>query len=343
MKPELLSTLRHSNHSLRVMQAALDAEGIDRASFLRDAGVENDWLDPDHLVSGVEEIDLHRAFVRVTRDRPGAWYRVGARYRLMAYGPLGLAVTAAATMERALETLVTFQALTYSLIEYRLVRSGDEMIGLEADEHAVVDDLREFYQERALGSVVRFLADMKPAAVRITAIESVLERPRGWLDLEATLGIPVVFGAPATRWLLSPGAGAEAMPMADELLAATFRRLCARMIDDANQARSFAGRLHAVLAADPQQLPSFPVVAQRLGVAERSLHRRLAREGVSFQALADRVRMERARELLGTTDLSVERIGEMLSFAETASFSRAFKRWTGVSPRHYRAAAAPRA
>jgi len=77
-----------------------------------------------------------------------------------------------------------------------------------------------------------------------------------------------------------------------------------------------------------------------MGVSTRTLWRRLEEKGTSFSALLEEVRHKQARELLAPTVMSVEQIADSLGYAETASFTHAFKRWTGRSPRQFRGAAA---
>ncbi len=73
-----------------------------------------------------------------------------------------------------------------------------------------------------------------------------------------------------------------------------------------------------------------------LGLSERTLYRRLAAQGLTFGQMVDQVREQRATYLLDNTRMSVEAVAESLGFAETASFSRAFKRWKGLSPLRFR-------
>ena len=73
-------------------------------------------------------------------------------------------------------------------------------------------------------------------------------------------------------------------------------------------------------------------VAAHFFLSQRTLSRRLEDEGSSFRELVDDVREGVAAELLETAKLSVESVAERLGYAEPASFIRAFKRWTGVTP-----------
>lgn len=78
-------------------------------------------------------------------------------------------------------------------------------------------------------------------------------------------------------------------------------------------------------------------VAGELCVHPRTLHRRLEREGASFEAIKDEVRRDLARYYLQRTRLPVTRIAERLGYAETSVLSRSCLRWFGVPPREVRA------
>lgn len=83
-------------------------------------------------------------------------------------------------------------------------------------------------------------------------------------------------------------------------------------------------------------LPSFEEIADRLGVSPSSLRRRLMSEQTSYQRLKDDCRRDAAIRLLQGSELSVADIGEQLGFAETSSFIRSFRGWTGTTPRGFR-------
>ena len=50
----------------------------------------------------------------------------------------------------------------------------------------------------------------------------------------------------------------------------------------------------------------------------------------------DQVRLERAQDLLRSTGMNLSQIADSLGYADAANFTRAFKRWTGLSPSHFR-------
>jgi AraC-like DNA-binding protein len=82
--------------------------------------------------------------------------------------------------------------------------------------------------------------------------------------------------------------------------------------------------------------PTIAHTARLLGVPVRSLQRRLQQAGLSYSELVEKTRFELACRLLDAPDGSVAQVAKALGYADPGSFSRAFRRWTGMSPRTYR-------
>jgi AraC-like DNA-binding protein len=85
--------------------------------------------------------------------------------------------------------------------------------------------------------------------------------------------------------------------------------------------------------------PSENRLARMLKISQRTLRRRLEAEGTSVKALVAEVRCEMARQLLAETTMPVNQIASTLNYAGPGIFSRAFKSWTGRTPRAFRTAA----
>ena len=84
--------------------------------------------------------------------------------------------------------------------------------------------------------------------------------------------------------------------------------------------------------------PTVQQAARRLHMSVRTLHRRLADAGFSYQRLVDEIRRERASELLAERDRKLGDIAAALGYRDPANFSRAFRRWFGAAPRDLREA-----
>jgi len=90
----------------------------------------------------------------------------------------------------------------------------------------------------------------------------------------------------------------------------------------------------------PQLLPhakaSASNVAQKLAISKRTLSRKLRDENVAFSEVLEETRAALARRYLAERDLPVSEIAWLLGYSEVSSFTHAFKRWTGMTPRQFR-------
>lgn len=81
--------------------------------------------------------------------------------------------------------------------------------------------------------------------------------------------------------------------------------------------------------------PDIHRVADRLGTSVRTLQRRLRSDGVTYADVVQRTRCAEARELL-RQDGRIGDVARQLGYSDPAHFTRAFQRWTGVTPREFR-------
>jgi len=142
----------------------------------------------------------------------------------------------------------------------------------------------------------------------------------------------IVFPA---HWLAKPVAGA------DPVLRRILERRVAELEMEAPQSLSdrLRSRLRAILL---REKCSIEAVAQHLDLHPRTLRRRLLEENTTYSALVDEVRFEIARQLLSVTSLTAGEIASALDYGDSAAFTRAFKRWSGLAPSAWRLAEAAR-
>ena len=325
-------------HSARIMVEVLREEGYEVESILAPLGLTLEKVEePDFELTVAEEIALQREFARLTRAREGLWYRTGLRYDALSYGALGLATLCARTVGEALTLFAdSFQDLNYSLLRYRVCRNEFELTAIEAAHEGVPLDLWQFCHEMALGALHRLITDLSSGVTPFTRIESALPELPPWLKSATLHGAPISFGHTQSRWYLEPGAASRRLPFANPLIGATYRRLCEKLIRRMNSQTDLVSRVFMLLLQGISEDMSIGRVARSLNLGERTLQRKLAELGLTFSEVVGQVRVQRAKSMLQISNMPIGRIAEELGFTERASFSHAFKRWTGKTPLGYR-------
>lgn len=100
---------------------------------------------------------------------------------------------------------------------------------------------------------------------------------------------------------------------------------------------SFSARLRRCMVHDPENLHnSLEALAKYFGLSPSSLRRRLREEGCNFHDLREAVRKQKSLYYLKQTHKSIDAIAAIMGYSEPSTFHRAFKKWTGQTPRGYR-------
>jgi AraC-like DNA-binding protein len=92
----------------------------------------------------------------------------------------------------------------------------------------------------------------------------------------------------------------------------------------------------AVLLASGSGYPDIQLVAARIGTSVRTLQRRLRAAGKSYGRTVHQARFTAARRMLKERRAKIADVAQRLGYSDPAHFTRAFLRWTGVTPREFR-------
>lgn len=154
-----------------------------------------------------------------------------------------------------------------------------------------------------------------------------------------TFGPHLTFAASEDALLFDPAVLDLPSARADDTLRRTFEAHVRRQLAT-REAPSDAERWLAVLRARLTEAvvrgdPSVEQVAGLMHASPRTLQRRLQAEGSSFRAQLDAVRHELATVRLREPGSSVTDVAFLLGFSDVTAFTRAFRRWTGVTPVRY--------
>lgn len=157
--------------------------------------------------------------------------------------------------------------------------------------------------------------------------------------LEGLIGCPIVFGSDQTRLKFSANQlEAPIVQTTRSLEHFLSHTLWQYWNDDAPENTTTTAIKSLINGSENWVLPRFNEIATRLFLSPSTLRRRLAKEKTTYQQIKDECREDASIEYLQTSDLKIHEISEILGFAETGSFIRSFRKWTGLTPKAYREA-----
>ena len=159
-------------------------------------------------------------------------------------------------------------------------------------------------------------------------------------EMRSFFGCDVEFGADSDEVIVPAPVASLPIVGTDNYLNDLLLRYAEEALADRPQVR--ASLRSAVERVLPQLLPhakaSASNVAQKLAISTRTLSRKLRDENVAFAEILEETRAAFAKRYLAERDLPVSEIAWLLGYGEVSSFTHAFKRWTGMTPRQFRLA-----
>lgn len=314
----------------------LDQRGFDAGPLLARHGLALEAL------RGFNAVAPLKTYLRLFEDaarlsgQPGLGLLLSTGVGPEALGALGFLFLSSASLGQALDNLARYTAAVQDATEQRVITRQ----GLAHVTYRVCDDAigaRNQDAEFSIGCTYRLMrAYVGPRLKLIEAHfeHAPLQPPKAY---EALFGCPVYFQQPTNGLVLAEADLALASSVISAKLFPILEGQIRDLIAKKQTVRGTAERVADLLSpAVLQRGASAASIAQALSLSESTLHRRLRAEGTSFQAVLDQRRLALARRLLDDRRMTIADIAVFLGFSENAAFTRAFKRWTGVSPRAHR-------
>jgi AraC-like DNA-binding protein len=325
-------------HHIRASLVGARRHGVDVAPLLKQAGIEPEVLfDEQGRVTGAQFVALMRALWDALDDEfvglGAAPLRVGT-FAMMAHAIMHSSPDLRTAVRRADRFYRLFPAAPrFTLIE------KDAVARVEFDLSAY-DDPDRFVAESVLVYWHRSASWFIRRRIGLHEVELGYPAPPHALEYGLLFGTDCRFDAPVTAITFDRALLDRPVAQDEAALRAFLRRLpldvLARM-DYGSEVSAQVRRLlnKAVGDATVVGLPGPEQVAASLSIRPQTLRRKLAAEQTSFQQVRDQLRRDVAVSALARGDASIEKLSERLGFSEPSAFHRAFRRWTGATPRAY--------
>jgi AraC-like DNA-binding protein len=319
----------------RALRKQLDALGLDSLALSQAAGLDPHLMDdPNARYPVTVTTRLWQLAVQASGD-PALGLRVSRFVSPTTFHALGYALVASGSLREVFERIVRYHPVVSDALDLSFERVGDRYEfrfrvpeGGPMPANEAMDAFAAIYVRTCRNRLGRHYA---PLAVHLVRPEPA--DPKPWHDVFRS---PLFFSAPENLLEFACADFDSHLDDANPELAEHNEAVLDRALEKLSPLtweRKVRGAIETQL---PEGEPSAERIAQHLHLSLRSLQRHLADEGCSYDLLLNQCRQNLALQHMRDPGSSLGEIAYLLGFADTSSFSRAFKRWTGMTPGQYR-------
>lgn len=337
------STANMGFASVPAVQQYLDmaqSKGVDCAQALLDADITPDVMaDSNKRVPGAALQKLLAVIIPAAGDTCFGLH-TSAFIKPASYGVLGYIAMNCSTLGEALAKTPVYEKIVGDM-GYTTTKGDVDSVWVRWHcnfDHPLV---RRHVIENVLSSwtrYVRWITGEFEKSPRLVHLEHCApEDPELIAEYEAVFGCPVLFGQPYSALLVDHEYLDHPIRQADGQLLKTLEDHATQILYEIDKHQPLKYRVSNLLRLMlKRELPRKEVIAEKLGMTERTLQRKLRDEGTGYQEVLDELRLELAQNYLKNSRLSIDEISVLLGFAEPRSFHRSFKKWVGATPGAYR-------
>ena len=333
--------IRHPVAIAQVMVNFAARHGVDAETCLLDTGIRKMQLhEPDGLIERQQEMRLVENLILALPDVPALGFELGLQYNVATFGLWGFVLRTSRTLREAIDAAIRY--LPLSTAYCRFTRFADtEVFGVVADADDIPVHLRQFLLERDTATAIQLFHELGLSGLRVHRLEYQGVTPAAdyVARINALSGITPHYQRARNAIVLRRQDAELPLPMYDANLVRLLEDQC-RVQLERRQVSGIAGQVRQLILGSLGLVASLEAVAQHLAMAPRSLRRRLEDEKTSFREVVDAERRLLATQLLQGTEMKLDEVALQLGYSDTASFTRAFRRWFGRSPGEYRRATA---
>ena len=327
-----MTQLLASSLALRARLSALEQLDVDTKEICRRVEIDETALaDPQYFVPESTIWAVWREAVAQSGDE-ALGLHAGATVPFGSYGVLNYLSMTATTLGEGFELLARYSRLIATGSRFEVVSAPGGPHALRFVPFSPVAGVGLHCRDYALAVMTKHLFERQ--GLRPVAVEFCGPPIAPVAEYAEVLGTRASFGHAHTAMIFSDLEWHRELPGRDDLLIRTLEDYAAKLIEHLPRNHGVASRAVREIAKRLRDGNlGLRAVARSLAVSERSLQRHLNQEGYTFEGLVDAVRRESATELLKDPSLSLSEIAYQLGYSGPAAFHRAFKRWTGSSPR----------
>ncbi len=315
------------------------AKGADRAALADRAGIALDDLDDqDNRIPFPNYVALMRAGKTLCGD-PALALHYGEANDMSQISVVGLIANASETMLHALAQLNRYGRLVVEFDgpfeRFALARIDGGLWGV--DNRANPNEFPELTEStfaRVVCAPRQFGVTQLVKAVHVTHAA-----PAYRAEYDRIFRVPVTFNSDKNAMLIDESWLSYRVSLLPRYAFGVLSARGETLLKELENTKSVRGRVESLLMPILHTGDvGMDMIVAKMGLSRQTLFRKLKAEGTTFEKVLDELRHKLALDYLRGKKVSVNETAYLVGFSDPAAFSRAFKRWTGSSPRTARAA-----
>jgi len=321
----------------KIINAAA-AAGVAPEELCRAAKLDLSKLeDADNRIPFRELIRLDECAARLTGDDAFGLH-VGEQTDAKMYGVLGYVTLNSQTFGEALNRLIRYQQIRTNAVRFSMDITG-------ADVHLAYNySITNVSPQERRQESEEMMSTMLQVGRKITGVEWALHEihfehapPEDVSEHARIFRAPVRFNQLLTKFVFDKSVLELPLAEADLTLGSLLERQAEELLAKSPQHGVFVNQVRRLIREGlPVGEARIETVCRKLGSSTRTLQRKLREEGTSYQELFEETQRDLSVFYLRQPEIAIGEISYLLGFSQPSAFHRAFRRWTGLTPKEFR-------
>lgn len=318
---------------------AAEAAGVLPEELCRSVKLDLSALeDADNQILFGQLVALNENAARLTGDEDFGLH-VGEKTDVKMYGVLGYVTLNSQTFGEALNRLIRYQQIRTNAVKFSLETIGaDAHLAYVYQTTDITPQNRRQESEEMMSTIMKVGRDLTGVDWKPREVHFEHAPPENVSEHERIFRAPVGFNKPLTKLIFDSSVLSLPIAEADLTLGSLLERQAMDLLAKSPRHEgAFAGQIQQLIKENLRggEL-RMEAVCRKSGTSSRTLQRKLKEEGTSYQKLLEETQREMSEVYLEKPEIAICEIAYLLGFSQPSAFHRAFRRWTGLTPKAFR-------
>ncbi|MGL4305909.1 MAG: AraC family transcriptional regulator ligand-binding domain-containing protein [Mycobacteriaceae bacterium] len=329
---DLLRTTAASRHLINVAKS----HGLCAEECLTGVMIPESMIhDPRYEIRAEDELSILRNIQKKLGTEVSVGKEAGQLYNITDTGALGYGILSAETVRVALDFFCNYSSLGLWFFNPQISEVPGGCILCFEDTGTPIDVRSNVFERdtAAFFRIVKFILSSISLENQIEVRTSLSNLPSELFEIEY-LNISVLKSLGKNTFHIPEVFLASSMPSPDRTVFRLHEDYCEKLLRNRRKNNSTTRAVRRILIEKSQEKPSLQSISKELSLTSRTLHRRLLSEGTNFSSIVEDTFSQLADSLLESGH-TVNETARKLGYSEAASFTHAYTKWKGHSPKFY--------